>query len=98
MSRMRERIAQRLKASQNTAAMLTTFQEVDMHNILQLREEFKDEFLKRHGVKLGLMSAFVKASTEAMKAVPAINASTVNTTRSLTHSLTHPRTYASRHR
>ena len=72
---MRERIAQRLKDSQNTAAMLTTFQEVDMHNILQLREEFKDEFFKRHGAKLGLMSAFVKASTEALKQVPAINAS-----------------------
>lgn len=74
MTRMRQRIAQRLKESQNTAAMLTTFQEVDMTNIINLRNKYKDQFEKVHGVKLGFMSAFVKASSAALREVPAINA------------------------
>ncbi len=60
MTRMRQRIAQRLKESQNTAAMLTTFQEVDMTNLIDLRNKYKEEFEKNHGVKLGFMSAFVR--------------------------------------
>ena len=60
MTRMRQRIAQRLKEAQNTAAMLTTFQEVDMTNLMALRNKFKEDFEKAHGVKLGFMSAFVK--------------------------------------
>ena len=59
MTRMRLRIAQRLKEAQNTAAMLTTFQEVDMHNLIEMRKKYKDDFEKTHGVKLGFMSAFV---------------------------------------
>mmetsp|Transcript_21793 Transcript_21793/g.33862 ORF Transcript_21793/g.33862 Transcript_21793/m.33862 type:complete len:393 (-) Transcript_21793:47-1225(-) len=74
-SLMRQRIADRLKASQNTAAMLTTFNEIDMHNLIALREKHKDEFLKKHGVKLGFMSAFAKASAIALQDVPIINAS-----------------------
>lgn len=62
MTRMRQRIAQRLKEAQNTAAMLTTFQEVDMTNLMALRNKFKEDFEKVHGVKLGFMSAFVKVS------------------------------------
>jgi 2-oxoglutarate dehydrogenase E2 component (dihydrolipoamide succinyltransferase) len=60
MTRMRQRIAQRLKDSQNTAAMLTTFQEVDMTNLIDLRNRYKEDFEKIHGVKLGFMSAFVR--------------------------------------
>jgi 2-oxoglutarate dehydrogenase E2 component (dihydrolipoamide succinyltransferase) len=60
MTRMRQRIAQRLKEAQNTAAMLTTFQETDMGNLMELRNKYKDDFEKVHGVKLGFMSAFVK--------------------------------------
>ncbi|KAJ8605330.1 hypothetical protein CTAYLR_002375 [Chrysophaeum taylorii] len=74
MSRMRQRIAERLKEAQNTAAMLTTFQECDMGNLMELRKALKDEFEKTHGVKLGFMSAFVKASTAALKEIPAVNA------------------------
>lgn len=74
MSRMRERIANRLKDSQNTYAMLTTFNEVDMSAIMNLRNDFKDVFLEKHGVKLGFMSAFVKASVIALKEQPAVNA------------------------
>ena len=62
MTRMRQRISARLKESQNTAAMLTTFQEVDMTNLIDLRNKYKDDFEKNHGVKLGFMSAFVKVS------------------------------------
>uniref|UniRef100_A0A8C2F2T5 Dihydrolipoyllysine-residue succinyltransferase component of 2-oxoglutarate dehydrogenase complex, mitochondrial n=1 Tax=Cyprinus carpio TaxID=7962 RepID=A0A8C2F2T5_CYPCA len=62
MNRMRLRIAQRLKEAQNTCAMLTTFNEVDMSNITQMRTQYKDAFLKKHGIKLGFMSAFVKAA------------------------------------
>jgi 2-oxoglutarate dehydrogenase E2 component (dihydrolipoamide succinyltransferase) len=71
---MRLRIADRLKESQNTAAMLTTFQECDMSNLIDLRNRFKDDFEKSHGVKLGFMSAFVKAATAALQETPAVNA------------------------
>mmetsp|Transcript_4247 Transcript_4247/g.8164 ORF Transcript_4247/g.8164 Transcript_4247/m.8164 type:complete len:445 (+) Transcript_4247:138-1472(+) len=74
MSRMRQRVASRLKESQNTAASLTTFQEVDMGNFMEMRVRHKDEFQKKHGVKLGFMSVFVKACTSALQEVPAINA------------------------
>ncbi len=74
MSRLRQRIAQRLKEAQNTAAMLTTFNEVDMTNVMALREQFRDGFEKKHGVKLGFMSFFVKACVLALKEIPAINA------------------------
>jgi len=74
LSRMRQRVATRLKDAQNTAAMLTTFQEVDMSAIMETRAKYKDEFLKKHGVKLGFMSAFVKASTAALQEIPAVNA------------------------
>ena len=69
-----QRVAARLKESQNTAAMLTTFQEVDMGNFMEMRHRHKDEFAKKHGVKLGFMSVFVKACTSALQQVPAINA------------------------
>lgn len=74
MSRMRQRVAARLKDAQNTAAMLTTFQEVDMGNLMDLRSKYKDAFFEKHGVKLGFMSAFVKASTAALQELPAVNA------------------------
>ncbi|GFH58126.1 2-oxoglutarate dehydrogenase E2 component [Chaetoceros tenuissimus] len=74
MSRMRQRVAARLKDAQNTAAMLTTFQEVDMGNLMDMRRQYKDQFQEKHGVKLGFMSAFVKASTAALKELPAVNA------------------------
>ena len=74
MSRMRLRIAERMKEAQNTAASLTTFNEVDMSALMSLRSEFKDDFLKEHGVKLGYMSAFVKACAQALKEIPAVNA------------------------
>ncbi|CCW68593.1 unnamed protein product [Phytomonas sp. Hart1] len=75
ISSMRQRIADRLKASQNTAAMLTTFNEIDMTPIMSIRNKFKDDFHKRHDVKLGLMSPFVKACAIALKDVPSVNAS-----------------------
>jgi 2-oxoglutarate dehydrogenase E2 component (dihydrolipoamide succinyltransferase) len=75
MSRLRRRIAERLKEAQNTAAMLTTFNEVDMTAILALRESYKDAFEKRHGVRLGFMSFFVKACISALKELPMVNAS-----------------------
>lgn len=74
MSRMRQRVAARLKDAQNTAAMLTTFQEVDMGNLMEMRKKYKDAFQEKHGVKLGFMSAFVKASTAALQELPAVNA------------------------
>lgn len=74
MTRLRKKIAERLKASQNTAAILTTFNEVDMTNILALRNQYKDKFEKKHGVKLGFMSFFVKASLAALQEIPAVNA------------------------
>lgn len=75
MNRMRLRIAERLKQSQNTAAALTTFNEVDMSSIMEFRKLYKDEVLKAQGVKLGFMSAFSRACVLAMKQVPAVNAS-----------------------
>jgi 2-oxoglutarate dehydrogenase E2 component (dihydrolipoamide succinyltransferase) len=74
MKKMRVRTAERLKDSQNTYAMLTTFNEVDMTELLALRQEYKDAFEKKHGVKLGFMSAFIKASAEALVASPLVNA------------------------
>ncbi|KAI5361721.1 putative biotin/lipoyl attachment, 2-oxoacid dehydrogenase acyltransferase, catalytic [Septoria linicola] len=74
MNRMRLRIAERLKQSQNTAASLTTFNEVDMSQLMDLRKNYKDEILKKTGVKLGFMSAFSKAAVLAMKDVPTVNA------------------------
>lgn len=71
---MRLTIAKRLKESQNTAAMLTTFNEVDMHNLTNLRSQYKDEFEAAHGIKLGFMSAFVKASASALVKSPIVNA------------------------
>lgn len=75
MNRMRLRIAERLKQSQNTAASLTTFNEVDMSSIMQFRKLYKDDVLKKTGVKLGFMSAFSRACVLAMKDIPAVNAS-----------------------
>lgn len=75
MSRMRLRIAERLKQSQNTAASLTTFNEIDMSALMAFRSRHKDRVLKDHGVKLGFMSAFAKASAQALKEIPAANAS-----------------------
>lgn len=75
MNRMRLRIAERLKQSQNTAASLTTFNEVDMSSLMDFRKLYKDEILKKTGVKLGFMSAFSRASILAMRDIPAVNAS-----------------------
>lgn len=74
MSRLRQRIAERLKEAQNTAAILTTFNEVDMTNVMNLRAGLKESFEKKHGVKLGFMSFFVKACLVALKEIPAVNA------------------------
>ncbi|TMV87308.1 2-oxoglutarate dehydrogenase complex dihydrolipoyllysine-residue succinyltransferase [Thioclava sp. BHET1] len=74
MTRLRATIAKRLKDSQNTAAMLTTYNEVDMSGVMGLRNEYKDLFQKKHGVKLGFMSFFVKACCHALKEVPEVNA------------------------
>jgi 2-oxoglutarate dehydrogenase E2 component (dihydrolipoamide succinyltransferase) len=74
MTRLRTTIARRLKEAQNTAAMLTTFNEVDMSAAMALRSEYRDAFEKRHGVKLGFMSFFVKACIAALKEFPAVNA------------------------
>jgi 2-oxoglutarate dehydrogenase E2 component (dihydrolipoamide succinyltransferase) len=74
MSRLRRRIAERLKAAQNTAAMLTTFNEIDMSQTIALRERHRDGFEKKHGVRLGFMSIFVKAAIVALKELPAVNA------------------------
>ncbi|MES2677692.1 MAG: 2-oxoglutarate dehydrogenase complex dihydrolipoyllysine-residue succinyltransferase [Pseudomonadota bacterium] len=74
MSKLRQKVAERLKESQNTAAILTTFNEVDMTNVMALRNEYKDAFEKKHGIKLGFMSFFVKATIAALKELPAVNA------------------------
>ena len=74
MTRLRQTIARRLKESQNTAAQLTTFNEVDMTNVMALRTQHKDAFEKRHGVKLGFMSFFTRAVVAALKEIPAVNA------------------------
>lgn len=74
MTRLRQRIAQRLKEAQNTAAILTTYNEVDMTAINEIRAAYKDHFEKKHGTKLGFMSFFVKAAVNALKEFPAVNA------------------------
>jgi 2-oxoglutarate dehydrogenase E2 component (dihydrolipoamide succinyltransferase) len=74
MTRLRKRIAERLKEAQNTAAMLTTFNEVDMTVVMALRERYRDSFEKQHGVRLGFMSIFAKACIQALKEIPAANA------------------------
>ncbi|MDH5772362.1 MAG: 2-oxoglutarate dehydrogenase complex dihydrolipoyllysine-residue succinyltransferase [Rhodospirillaceae bacterium] len=74
MTRLRKRIAERLKEAQDTAAMLTTFNEVDMGAVMEMRAKFKDKFEKRHGVKLGFMSFFAKACVTALREFPAVNA------------------------
>jgi 2-oxoglutarate dehydrogenase E2 component (dihydrolipoamide succinyltransferase) len=74
MTRLRRRIAERLKAAQNTAAMLTTFNEIDMTEAITLRERWREAFEKKHGVRLGFMSIFVKAAIVALKELPAVNA------------------------
>ena len=74
MTRLRQTIARRLKESQNTAAMLTTYNEVDMGAVMDLRNEYKDLFMKKHGVKLGFMSFFTKACCHALREVPEVNA------------------------
>jgi 2-oxoglutarate dehydrogenase E2 component (dihydrolipoamide succinyltransferase) len=74
MSRLRQTIAQRLKDAQNTAAILTTFNDVDMSAVIKLRNEYKVLFEKRHGVKLGFMGFFVKACLQALKEIPSVNA------------------------
>ena len=74
MTKLRQTIARRLKEAQNTAAMLTTYNEVDMSGIMDVRNTYKDAFEKKHGVKMGFMSFFVKACTHALKEVPEVNA------------------------
>ena len=75
MSRLRARIAQRLVEAQSTAALLTTFNEVDMQALMALRARYKEAFEKRHGVRLGFMSFFAKACIEALRRFPVVNAS-----------------------
>lgn len=74
LSRVRQRITQRMKDTQNTAATLSTFNEIDMTNIMEMKSKYSDRFEKKHGVKLGLMSAFAKASANALINAPAVNA------------------------
>ncbi|MGX1786375.1 2-oxoglutarate dehydrogenase complex dihydrolipoyllysine-residue succinyltransferase [Bosea sp. NPDC055332] len=74
MTKLRQTIARRLKEAQTNAAMLTTFNEVDMTNVMALRNQYKDIFEKKHGVKLGFMGFFVKAAVQALKEIPAVNA------------------------
>src|SRR6188472_532495 len=74
MTRLRQTIAKRLKEAQDVAAMLTTFNDVDMNAVMQLRKEYREAFEKRHAVKLGLMGFFVKACVQALKDIPAVNA------------------------
>ena len=74
MSRIRQTIARRLKDAQNTAAMLTTYNEADMSHIMAMRKQYKELFIKKHGIKLGFMSFFVKACVQALKDVPSVNA------------------------
>ena len=74
MTKLRQTIARRLKDAQNTAAMLTTFNEVDMSEVMALRARYKDAFEKKHGAKLGFMGFFVKACVQALKEIPAVNA------------------------
>src|SRR5690606_4404070 len=74
MTTMRRRIAERLVEAQQTAAMLTTFNEVDMGEVMSLRKRYQDEFVKKYEIKLGFMSFFVKACVDALKQFPAVNA------------------------
>jgi 2-oxoglutarate dehydrogenase E2 component (dihydrolipoamide succinyltransferase) len=74
MTRLRQRIAERLKEAQNTAAMLTTFNEVDMTRVMASRDAYKDRFEKKYSIRLGFMSFFVKACLVALKEIPAVNA------------------------
>jgi 2-oxoglutarate dehydrogenase E2 component (dihydrolipoamide succinyltransferase) len=74
MTRLRQTIARRLKDAQNTAAMLTTFNEVDMTHVMALRSQYRDLFEKKHGIKLGFMGFFVRACVQALKEIPAVNA------------------------
>jgi 2-oxoglutarate dehydrogenase E2 component (dihydrolipoamide succinyltransferase) len=74
MTRLRQTIARRLKDAQNTAAMLTTFNEVDMTHVVALRSQYRDLFEKKHGIKLGFMGFFVRACVQALKEIPAVNA------------------------
>lgn len=74
MTKLRQTVARRLKEAQNTAAMLTTFNEIDMQAVMDLRARYKDDFEKKHGIKLGFMSIFVKAAVNALKEIPAVNA------------------------
>ena len=78
MTRLRMTIAKRLKEAQDSAAMLTTFNEVDMQNIMQMKKDYQDDFTKKYSIKLGLMSFFVKASVVALKNFPAVNAEIEN--------------------
>ncbi len=79
MSRLRQKIASRMVEAQSTAAMLTSFNEVDLKAVMDIRKKYKEEFINKHGIKLGLMSFFVKAATEALKQFPVINASIEDT-------------------
>ena len=79
MTRLRARIAERLVEAQHTAAMLTTFNEVDLTDVMTLRKRYRDTFEKKHGVRLGFMSFFAKAAVEALKKFPAVNASVEGT-------------------
>src|SRR5262249_44198999 len=74
LTKLRQTIARRLKDAQNTAAMLTTFNEVDMSAVMALRNHYKELFEKKHGVKLGFMGFFVRACVQALKEIPAVNA------------------------
>jgi len=74
MSRLRTTISRRLKEAQNTNASLTTFNEIDMGNLMDMRKEVQDSFVKKHGCKLGFMSPFMKASVQALKEQPVVNA------------------------
>jgi 2-oxoglutarate dehydrogenase E2 component (dihydrolipoamide succinyltransferase) len=74
MTRLRKTIAQRLKESQNTAAILSTFNEVDLSEVMRIRKEYQERFMEKHGVKLGFMSFFIKAAVSALKELPAVNA------------------------
>ncbi|KAM9421536.1 dihydrolipoyllysine-residue succinyltransferase component of 2-oxoglutarate dehydrogenase complex, mitochondrial-like isoform 2-T3 [Salvelinus alpinus] len=85
MNRMRLRIAQRLKEAQQTCAMLTTFNEIDMSNIQEMRKLHKDAFLKKHNIKLGFMSAFVKASAHALMDQPSVNGVIDDTTKEIVY-------------
>ncbi|MBL4621660.1 MAG: dihydrolipoyllysine-residue succinyltransferase [Immundisolibacteraceae bacterium] len=79
MSRLRQMVANRMIEAQSTAAMLTSFNEVDLQAVMDIRKKYKEEFFEKHGIKLGLMSFFVKAATEALKKFPIINAATEGT-------------------